>query len=83
MTQTINTDVNVNSYYFAGRSMRAFPRSIEWQGRVVTFVEGLQYLIGQGQSATQLYDMEGDDARTYRLRRSGASWTLLGTKGAC
>jgi hypothetical protein len=29
MTQTINSPVNVNAYYFAGRDMKTFPRQIE------------------------------------------------------
>lgn len=78
----INTEVTVSAYYFAGRTMRAFPRAIEYQGRAVTFVEGLRYLVGQGQASTQLYDMQADDASTYRLQQSGHTWTLLGTRGA-
>lgn len=77
----INTEITVSAYYFAGRAMRAFPRAIEYQGRAVTFVEGLRYLVGQGQSTAQLYDMQADDARTYRLRRSNGQWTLIGTTG--
>lgn len=78
----INTEVTVSAYYFAGSTSRAFPRAIEYQGRAVTFVEGLRYLIGQGQASTQLYDMQADDASVYRLQRSGNQWMLLGTKGA-
>lgn len=78
----INTEVTVSAYYFSGRTMRAFPRAIEYQGRAVTFVEGLRYLVGQGQSTTQLYDMQADDANTYRLQRTGSQWMLLGTRGA-
>lgn len=78
----INSPVAVSSYYFAGKSMRSFPRAIEYQGRAVTFVEGLQLLIGRGQSMTQLYDMESEGGAVYRLQRRGSEWTLLGMKGA-
>ena len=81
MTKHINQEVNVSAYYFSGRDMRSFPRAIEHQGRAVTFVEGLQYVIRRGQSVIQLFDMSAEDG-TYRLRKDGASWTLLGMKGA-
>lgn len=79
----INAPVDVNSFYFAGKTMRAFPRAIEYQGGAVTFASGLRYLIGHGQSTTQLYDMQADDASTYRLQCTGGQWTLISTKGAC
>ena len=81
MTKHINQEVNVSAYYFSGRDMRSFPRAIEHQGRAVTFLEGLQYVIHRGQSVIQLFDMSAEDG-TYRLRKDGASWTLLGMKGA-
>ena len=78
----VHSPVDVSSYYFAGKSMRSFPRAIEYQGRAVTFVEGLQLLIHRGQSITQLYDMEAEGGAVYRLERRGSEWMLLGTKGA-
>ena len=77
----VNSPVNVSSYYFAGKSMRSFPKAIEYQGRAVTFVEGLQMLIQRGQSTTQLYDMEAEGGAVYRLQRQGGEWMLLGLKG--
>lgn len=81
MTQVINQQVNVNSFYFrSGQNMKTFPRQIEWNGRPVTFAEtGLRYLIKQGSQFVQLFDMTAGDT-TYRLRRDGSSWTLVGTK---
>ena len=79
----LNSPVDVSAFYFAGKTMRSFPRTIEYQGGVVTFVEGLRLLICQGQSETQLYDMEAESGDTYRLQRQGSQWTLLGTRGNC
>lgn len=78
----VNSPVDVSSFYFAGKNMRSFPRAIEYQGRAVTFVEGLQLLIHRGQSTTQLYDMEAEGGAVYRLERQGSQWLLLGMKGA-
>lgn len=82
MTQIINQEVNVNAIYFSGSDMKTFPREIEYEGRAVTFASGLRYLVQRGQEALQLFDMSADDGHTYRLSRSGNSWTLLGLKGA-
>lgn len=80
MTQTINQTVNVNAFYFAGKEMKTFPRRIEWDGRLVTFAEaGLRMLVKSGEQLVQLFDMT-DGETTYRLKRSGNQWTLLGTK---
>lgn len=78
----VNSPVDVSSYYFAGKSMRSFPKAIEYQGRAVTFIEGLQLLVGSGQSTTRLYDMEAEGGTVYRLERRGSEWLLLGMKGA-
>lgn len=78
----INSPVDVNAYYFAGKTMRSFPRAIEYDGRAVTFASGLQLLIGSGQSESRLYDMEAENGSVYRLQRSGGQWMLLGVKGA-
>ena len=82
MTQIINAPVNVSAYYFAGKEMKTFPRSIEYGDQAVTFASGLRYLVQRGAEAVRLFDMSGADGLTYRLRQTGDSWTLLGTKGA-
>jgi hypothetical protein len=83
MTQLINQEVNVNSFYFAsGASMKTFPRQIEWNGRPVTFAEtGLRYLVKRGEQLVRLFDMNEGDT-TYRLRQEDDRWTLVGTKVA-
>lgn len=82
MTQVINAPVNVSAYYFAGKQMKTFPRSIEYSGQDITFMNGLRYLVQRGAEAVKLFDMAGSDGQTYRLQQTGDSWTLLGTKGA-
>lgn len=78
MTQVINSEVNVNAYYFAGSNMRTFPRVIEYGGQAVTFASGLRYLVQRGAEAFRLFDMSADDGQTYRLRQDGEQWMLLG-----
>lgn len=82
MTNTINQTISVNAYYFAGREMKTFPREIEYGGQAVTFMSGLRYLVSKGGEAVRLFDMNSADGLTYRLRQTGDSWLLLGTKGA-
>ncbi len=81
MTQVINQEVHVTAVYFAGSELKTFPREIEYDGRAVTFASGLRYLVRRGQEALQLFDMSGEDGRTYRLSRQGNCWTLLGLRG--
>jgi len=82
MTNVINASVNVSAYYFAGREMKTFPREIEYGGEAIAFRSGLRYLVKRGAEAIQLFDMSGADGLTYRLKQTGNSWMLLGTKGA-
>jgi len=82
MTNVINQEVNVSAYYFAGPEMKTFPREIEYGDQAVTFMTGLRYLVQRGAEALQLFDMSGADGLTYRLKQTGDSWVLLGTKGA-
>jgi hypothetical protein len=76
----INEIVNVNSFYFDnGRKFRSYPRQIEFGNTRLTFQDGLQYVIKQGQHAFKLFDMT-DGKTTFRLRQEGDTWTLLGTR---
>jgi hypothetical protein len=79
MTQVINAEIAINSFYFADPSgKKPFPGSMEWNGQFVRFArDGLRYLVGQGGQLVQLFDMT-DGASTYRLRQQGGSWTLVG-----
>lgn len=83
MTHTINQEVTINSFYFAGGAqMKTFPRQIEYGGQDITFMNGLRYLVQRGAQSLRLFDMSGADGLTYRLQQNGTSWMLLGTKGA-
>ena len=82
MTNSINQEVNVSSYYFAGHEMKTFPREIEYGGRAISFASGLRYLVQKGSEALRVFDMSATDGLTYRLQQQGDSWTLLGTRGA-
>jgi hypothetical protein len=77
----INKEVNVSAFYFKNSAarMRSYPRQIELDGSTVSFAEGLSYLVRKGQQIVQLFDMS-DGSNTYRLRRAGDQWTLVGMK---
>ena len=79
MTTFINEQVNVSAFYFSGRDMKTFPRSIEFQGQAVTFADGLRLQVRRGNEFIKLFDMSGADGTEYRLRQDGDNWTLLGT----
>lgn len=81
MTQIINQEITVSSFYFrSGQGMKTFPRRIEWNGQPVTFAEaGLRMLVQQGSKLVQLFDMT-DGQTTYRLKRDGSQWILIGTR---
>ena len=77
----INKEVNVSAFYFKnGRSsLRSYPKQIELDGTLVSFADGLGYLIRKGAQIVQLFDMSDGD-NTYRLRRADNQWTLIGMK---
>ncbi len=79
MTNVINEEVDINAYYFAGKTMRSFPRRISYRDRLVTFADGLRLSLQHGTEQTYLFDMNSTDGGTYRLRQDGSRWTLLGT----
>ena len=80
MTQFINEEVDVNAFYFTGKDMKTFPRSINYGGRAVTFAEGLRLSLQREGRLTYFFDMSGADGATYRLRQDGNQWTLVGTR---
>ena len=83
MTTIINEEINVNAFYFrGGQGLRSFPRQIEWNGQFITFVEsGLRLLVQSGHMLAELFDMNGSDGQTYRLRHEADNWTLVGIRG--
>lgn len=76
----INQIINVTAFYFAnGRNFKTFPRQIEFNDTRCTFVDGMQYIVKQGEKAVKLFDMS-DGNTTYRLRQENDNWTLIGTR---
>lgn len=76
----INEIVNVDAFYFhrgAGK-LKTFPKQIEHNHTHLTFSDGMQYLVQQGEKVIQLFDMTDGD-KTYRLRLEDRQWTLVGT----
>lgn len=78
MTQLIDEDVDVRAFYFVGKDLKTFPRQIEYGGRAITFADGLRVQLQRAGQLTCLFDMNGADGATYRLRQEGNRWTLVG-----
>jgi hypothetical protein len=76
----INETISVNAYYFFSSlgKLKTFPKQIEHNQRHLTFKDGIQYLVQQGQHAIRMFDMT-DGQTTYRLRLENNQWTLIGT----
>ena len=76
----LNREVTVTSVYFRpGRSVKGFPKRMEYEGREYTFIEsGLRYLIQKGQQLIEIFDMT-DGTRDFRLRfdTTMQTWTLI------
>lgn len=77
---SINKEVSVTALYFRGdRSLKSFPKRMEYNGREYTFMEsGLRYLIHKGHQLTQIFDMT-DGMTNYRLKFDNRQqlWTLI------
>ena len=79
MTQLINTEVDINAYYFAGKELKTFPRQMEYGGRAITFADGLRLQLQRAGQLTYFFDMRSADGATYRLTQEGNRWVLVGT----
>ena len=80
MTNLINTEIDVNAFYFAGKDMKTFPRRISYGEHDVTFRDGMRLSLQHGGQLTYFFDMSGaEDGATYRLRQDGNQWILVGT----
>jgi hypothetical protein len=81
----VNQEVNVTSMYFRSanpseRSLKGYPKRMEYEGREYTFVEsGLRYLLKKGAQLFEVFDMT-DGERAFRLKfdPEQLSWTLVG-----
>lgn len=77
MTQTINKEVEVNSFYFAnGKTFKSYPKAITVDHRQYTFLDGLQMLVQKGQEVIRLFDMT-DGITNFRLRQDQNQWFLV------
>ena len=77
----IDKEVNIIAYYFHNRGprLRCFPKSMEWNGRRITFTEtGLLHPTKKGTRMIHVFDMT-DGQADYRLEfdAAGLSWTLV------
>ncbi len=77
----VNQEINVTGYYFRGHNFQTVPRSIEYAGNQITFInQGMQYLVKKGQQFVKLFDLTDGDT-TYRLKYDPDQllWTLVYT----
>lgn len=77
----INKEVNIVAFYFKNgiRRLRCFPKSMEYEGRRVTFTEtGLVHPTKKGLRTIHVFDMT-DGTADYRLEFDAVSlsWTLV------
>lgn len=76
---TVNEEVNITAVYFKNKkTLRSFPRRMEYKNQEYVFIEGLQYLVQKGQRAVRLFDMT-DGASKFRLKFDDEQfiWTLI------
>lgn len=74
MVNILNSPVNVTALGF-DRSMHAYPKRMEWQGKTYYFVDsGIRVRRGESNTCTLTLS---DGARSFCLRQLGSSWTLV------
>lgn len=80
----VNQEVTITGLYFTAkpsdRSLKGYPKRMEYEGREYTFLEsGLRYLLQKGQQLFEVFDMT-DGERAFRLKFDPEQrvWTLVG-----
>ena len=79
MKNLINIPVTILSVGF-GRDLRATPRTMEYDGRRIDFVDsGIRTTVRKGDRLAQILSLT-DGSSTFHLRSDnhGGSWTLVG-----
>ena len=79
MKNLLNIPVTVLSMGF-GRDLRATPRTMEYQGHRVEFVDnGIRTTVRSGDRLAQILALtDGDQTFHLRSDNRGGSWTLIG-----
>lgn len=80
MAHAIDTEIDVQAFYFAGKDIKGYPRRISLGDRAVTFADGIRVKVDQGGQLTYLYNMLAEGGALYRLRQVGNQWTLVGAR---
>lgn len=77
MTQLINKEVEVNSFYFAGRTnTKMFPKQITVDGKQYRFTKsGIEMVVHGSHGATKLFTMS-DGIRNFLIKNELGNWTL-------
>ena len=81
LTKT-NAQVDVTALYFTnkGGQVKSFPKRIELNEDVFTFVEsGLQILVETTKGVVKIFEMT-DGQKNFRLKNDHQGWTLLSVK---
>lgn len=77
--RALNEKVTITGWVFSNqRSLKTYPKRMEFQGNTYTFRDGLQYLVKKGESVLRIFDMT-DGANDYRLTcdQNQNDWTLV------
>lgn len=74
----VNKPVLITAITFNNqKDLKEIPKRMEFEGESYTFLDGLQYLIRQGEKITRMFDM-WDGKAQYRLRTEDEMhWTLV------
>lgn len=76
MNKQINTEIEVNSFYFAS-NRKIFPRQITIGDRHYSFNDGLQVVVKRGDEIVRLFTMT-DGLSNYRILQEKGKWLLTG-----
>lgn len=79
---TINKEVTISSVYFKKEDLETFPKQMEFEGEVYTFLNsGWRYIVHRGREIVRIFSVT-DGKANYRLKLEPdqQSWTLLNIK---
>jgi len=78
----VNHEVTISSVYLKGQQLETFPKCMEYQGEVYTFMNsGWRYLVHKGKEVIRVFSVT-DGTSDYRLKLepTTSKWTLLDIK---
>lgn len=81
----MNQEVEITALSFRNpknqRQLESYPRRMVYEGREISFIDCMHYLVQKGQQLIKLFDVS-DGSTLYRLRLENDCWTLVGTRAS-